>query len=456
MPTPKYQFTESLKQYTDLYEAHSQLIAEHSPAFMNACRKAAFAGLCDNGLPTRKVERYKYTNVDAALAPDYGLNLHRIKADQDPYKGHLCSVPHMSTSQYYVTGDVVADPTGLASFLGDGVFVLPFARAQVEYPDLISHYYNKLAGKTYDAISALNSLFVQDGLLIYVKSGVKAECPIQIVNIPSAGADMMFNRRLLIVAEADSECSIIYCDNADSKHRYLSTQVIEVFCEKNSQVDFYGIEETRSGNTRFNNLYVEQQAGSRFSLNDMTLHNGITRNVTDISLVGEGAKTELNGAGIVDGDKRIDTNILVDHLVSNCESTMLYKNVLNEHSVVAFAGKVLVREGAVKTQSEQTNANLCAGNDARAYSQPMLEIYADDVKCNHGSTVGKLDEMALFYMRQRGIEEAEARLLLQHAFLNDVIDHVRLVALRDRLSFLVDQRFRGRMAKDCHGCSLCS
>lgn len=456
MPASKYQFTESLRQYTDLYTAHSQLIAGHSPAFMNACRKAAFAALCDRGLPTRKVECYKYTDVDAALAPDYGLNLHRLKADGDPYKGHLCTVPHMSTSQCYVTGDVVTDPAGRALSPGDGVSVLPFARAQVDYPDLMSRYYNKLAGKTYDAISALNTLLAQDGLLIYITSGTKAERPVQVVNLSSAGMDMMFNRRLLIVAEAGSACSIIFCDNADSKHRYLSTQVVEVFCENNSQVDFYGIEETRSGNTRFNNLYVEQQAGSRFSLNDITLHNGVTRNLADIVLAGEGAKTELNGACIVDGDKRIDTNILVDHCVSDCESTMLYKNVLNERSVGAFAGKVLVREGAVKTLSEQTNANLCAGNDARAYSQPMLEIYADDVKCNHGSTVGKLDEMALFYMRQRGIEEAEARLLLQHAFLNDVIDHVRLEALRDRLSFLVDQRFRGRLAKDCHGCSLCS
>ena len=456
MPTPKYKFTESLKQYTDIYEAHSQLIAEHSPAFMNACRASALTSLREIGIPTKKVERYRYTNVDAAIAPDYGLNLNRLTSGKDPYNGHLCIVPHLHTSQCYVVGDVVIDPTGKTRSSNSGVHIVPFTRAEIEHPNLMARCYNKLADKTYDAISSLNTLLAQDGILIYLEKGTKAELPIQIINLSSAGMDIMFNRRILVVAEEDSECSIILCDNADNKHKYLSTQVIEVFCGRNSQIDFYGIEETRSGNTRFNNLYVEQQAGSRFSLNDVTLHNGITRNLTDVVLVDEGAKTELNGVSIMDGDKHLDTNILVDHIAKNCESTMLYKNVLNERSIGAFAGKVLVREGAVKTQSEQTNANLCASSEARAYSQPMLEIYADDVKCNHGSTVGKLDEMALFYMRQRGIEEAEARLLLQHAFLNDVIEHVRLDALRDRLSFLVDQRFRGRMAKDCHGCSLCN
>lgn len=163
---------------------------------------------------------------------------------------------------------------------------------------------------------------------------------------------------------------------------------------------------------------------------------------------------ETNGAVITDETQHVDNNVLADHVAPNCTSDMLYKYVLDGRSTGAFAGKVLVRTDAQKTVSQQTNANLCASPQARVYSQPMLEIYADDVKCNHGSTIGKLDENALFYMRQRGVPEAEARLLLQHAFINDVLQRVTLEHLRDRLSHLVELRFRGELSK-CRDCKMC-
>ena len=147
-----------------------------------------------------------------------------------------------------------------------------------------------------------------------------------------------------------------------------------------------------------------------------------------------------------------DNNTFIDHRVSDCTSTELYKYVLDDSAVGAFAGKVLVREGAQHTSSQQTN--LCATREARMYTQPQLEIYADDVKCSHGATVGQLDDNALFYMRQRGIAEREARLLLMFAFVNEVIDEIRLDALKDRLHLLVEKRFRGELNK-CQGCAMC-
>lgn len=180
----------------------------------------------------------------------------------------------------------------------------------------------------------------------------------------------------------------------------------------------------------------------------------MARNRVDVRLTGEGATTEICGAVVADKEQRVDNNILVEHLAPGCTSDMLYKYVLNDQSVGAFAGKVYVAEGAQKSLSQQTNANLCASPAARAFSQPMLEIYADDVKCNHGSTIGKLDEAALFYMQQRGIPLAEARLLLQHAFINDVLQRVEIEHLRERLAHLVDLRFRGELGK-CKGCAMC-
>ena len=171
--------------------------------------------------------------------------------------------------------------------------------------------------------------------------------------------------------------------------------MVEVFADEDAQLYLYSIEETTPQNTRFLTIYVEQQSRSRVSYDGVTLTNGLTRNRMDVRLRGTDAASELYGAVIADGKQQVDNNILVEHLAPRCTSDMLYKYVLNGESRGAFAGKVYVAPGAQQTASQQTNANLCASTGARAFSQPMLEIYADDVKCNHGSTIGKLDEQAL-------------------------------------------------------------
>lgn len=201
-------------------------------------------------------------------------------------------------------------------------------------------------------------------------------------------------------------------------------------------------------------LEVEQHADSRFNLVDVTLKTGEVVCDLHVRLVGKGAITALAGAIIADGEQHVEKRVLIEHIAEGCTSDMLYKQVLSGKSFGLVHGKVLVQPGAQKSASEQTLANLCVSEESRALSQPMLEIYADDVKCNHGSTIGKLDEAALFYMRQRGIPEIEARLLLQHAFVNDVLERIPVQDLRERLSHLVEHRFRGEL-KACNGCSLC-
>ena len=207
-------------------------------------------------------------------------------------------------------------------------------------------------------------------------------------------------------------------------------------------------------NRRFSNMYVRQQRGSVVNLYNITLHNGRTRNRTDLVLDGEGAESNLYGCVIADKEQRVDNNTLIDHRAEYCVSNQLYKYVMDERSVGAFAGRILVRQGAQHTISNERNANLCATKEARMYSQPMLEIYADDVKCSHGSTVGQLNEQALFYMQQRGISREEAQMLLKFAFAGEVIDAISLEALRDRLHHLVEKRFRGELSR-CSGCKLC-
>lgn len=445
----------AIDQYLDLYAAQQELVCQGSCAAMNALRPSAFAFLRQNGLPTRKAERYRYTDVEEALAPDFGLNLQRLPLTKDPYAAYRCNVQQLEAWNYYVVNDTVAPPRTSSDDLPGGVFVGSICEYAQKNSDFIEKYYHRLAGRGRDALTELNTLLVQDGIVVRLPRGTKLPKALQIVSIAAATLDFMSNRRLLVVAEAGAEATLLLCDHATEGRRSLTTQVIEVFADETAKIDLYSIEETHYGHARFCHTYVEQKAGSRVCLNGMTLRNGLTHNQTDVRLVGEGATVQVHGAVIADRTEHVDNNILVAHVAGGCESDVLYKYVLDDESVGAFAGKVLVEKGAQKTLSQETNANLCASPKARAYAQPMLEIYADDVKCNHGSTVGKLDETALFYMRQRGIPEAEARLLLKHAFVNDVLRRITLEPLRDRLSYLVDKRFR-RELRACEGCHMSS
>ena len=223
---------------------------------------------------------------------------------------------------------------------------------------------------------------------------------------------------------------------------------------ENAGLDLYCLEETHAKNVRVSNVYIEQQAHSRVNHNVITLHNGVTRNKLDLVFKGEGAECWCNGCVIADKEQRVDNNTLIDHRVGCCDSHELYKYVLDDKAVGAFAGLVLVRKDAQKTTSQETNQNLCMTRTAHMYTQPMLEIYADDVKCAHGSTVGQLNDAALFYMQQRGIDQHEAKLLLEFAFVGEVIDQIKLEPLRERLHHLVEKRFRGELNK-CEGCRMC-
>jgi Fe-S cluster assembly protein SufD len=186
----------------------------------------------------------------------------------------------------------------------------------------------------------------------------------------------------------------------------------------------------------------------------VTLTNGFTRNSVSVALGGRGAETSINGLAIGDKTQHIDNHTLVEHKVADCTSNELFKYILDESSTGVFAGKMHIYHDAQRTVSQQTNRNLCLTTCAHMYAQPQLEIYADDVKCSHGSTVGQLDESALFYMQQRGIPADEARHLLMYAFAGEVIENIDIVPLKERLHILIEKRFRGELGK-CKGCNLC-
>lgn len=444
----------SEKQYIDLYNQCKGMINKHAPQVLNDLRDKAFDDFCRLGFPSKKVERYKYTDMQKIFEPDYGLNLNRLEIPVNPYDVFKCDVPNLSTSLYFVVNDCFYDKMLPKCSLAEGVIVGSLSKVATEHPELVAKYYGKIANTGDDAVTALNTMLSQDGLMVYVPKNVKVEKAIQVINILRSDVDLMVNRRVLIVMEQGSEAKFLFCDHAADDRNFLATQVIEAFVGENAKLDLYCLEETHYKNTRVSNVYIEQQANSVVNHNVITLHNGITRNRLDLVFKGEGAECFANGCVIADKSQHIDNNTLIDHQVGHCTSHQLYKYVLGDEAVGAFAGRILVRKDAQKTSSNEINQNLCTTKKARMFTQPMLEIYADDVKCSHGSTVGQLNDAAMFYMRQRGISEKEAKLLLEFAFVNEVVDQIQLEPLKERLRYLVEKRFRGELNK-CEGCKLC-
>lgn len=446
------------RQYTDLYLHERETINRHSCRVLNDRREEAFESFVKAGFPNRKVERYKYSDMGEWFAPDYGVNINRIQFSFNPYEAFKCDVPDISKLLYFMVNDSFMDnpirKDETNSPLPEGVIIGSLSRIGQEFPELIENYYGRLADVKKDAIVALNTMFAQDGLVIYIPKNVHVTQPIQIINLLRSNSDMMVNRRVLVIAEENSTAKILFCDHTIDNVYFMATQVVEVFASANSHIQLYELEESNQYTTRVSNTFIHQEKDSSVFHNAITLESGKTRNAIHVLLDQPGADVRLNGAVIEDKTQVVDTNTFIDHVAEHCTSNELYKYVLDDQSVGAFAGTVWVRHGAQHTFSDEKNNNICATKEARMYTQPQLVIYADDVKCSHGSSVGQLNEDAMFYMEQRGIPREEARILLMFAFINQVIDMIELPTLKERLHELVEKRFRGELAK-CRTCSIC-
>jgi len=442
------------QQYIDLFSQYEGLICQHASTVMNAPRVKAYEAFERMGFPSQKTEDYKYVDVAQVFAPNFGLNINRLAIPVNPYDVFRCDVPNLSTSLYFVVNDTFYNNTLPKAHLPEGVYAGGLDAFAHLHPDLAARYYAQAAPVESNAVTALNTMLAQDGFVLYVPAGVKLERPVQLVNIFRSDVDTMANRRVLVIVEPHAEAKLLVCDHSIDDMKFLATQVIEVFAGEGSVFDYYDLEESSAATSRFSTMYVRQAAQSNVLVNGITLNNGLTRNNYYVDLLGKHAETTLCGMSILDGEQLLDTYTLITHHVPSCKSNELFKNVLDDRSMGAFSGRILVKEGAEKTEAYQANRNLCATREAHMYSKPQLEIYADDVKCSHGMTTGQLDEEALFYMQSRGIPYSEARMLLSVAFTSDVIEHVRLDVLKERLHTLVEKRFRGELAK-CASCKIC-
>lgn len=441
------------KEYFDIFECHRKLLETPCAPLLNAAREKACKQFKEHGFPTLRDEAYRKCDIPGLFATDYGMNLGRIGTSVNPYEVFKCDVPNLKTCQEFIVNDSYHAPECNKSNLPQGVLLGSLNDILRTHADLLAPYYNALAANG-DSIVQFNTMFAQDGMLLYIPKNTELPETVQLVTILRSELEILCNRRLLIIMEENAKASLLICDHASDAKRSLSTQVTEVFIGRGASLDLVELEETDSENTRLTHLFVRQQECSRFNHSNITLTNGFTRNSISVSLEGEGAECNLSGLAIGDKKQYAGNHTLVEHKAAHCTSNELYKYVLDEESTGIFAGKMLIHPDAQQTVSQQTNRNLCLTSCARMYAQPQLEIYADDVKCSHGSTVGQLDENALFYMQQRGIPAEEARHLLMFAFADEVIGQIGIEALRDRLHILIEKRFRGELNR-CKGCRLC-
>ena len=442
----------SLDQYIDLFSHNKALLESHSCDVMNSLRSKALESLDTNGLPHKGAENYETIDLDELLSPDFGVNLARIPIDANPSAAFRCGLPCLSNKPFFQINDIVQ--SGIHNENHKGFWIGSINDFNVTHHDILKKYYGGIADIT-NPLVALDTLLSQDGIVVYVEDDTEVNDPVQIVNILHNGMPLMAVRRLLLIIGDRARVRILACDHSQHMTKYLALQTTEIYVGKNASLDYYDLEESEENTVRLSSLYLRQEEGSEVVINGITLYNGITRNEYYTSFEGENSHLHLYGLGIEDRQRHLDVYSRIEHKVNCCVTDELFKYSVDDSAVGSFAGLVKVVKGADKTEAYQSNRCIVGSDTARMYSKPQLEIYDDDVKCSHGCAIGSLDEMQVFYLRSRGIPEAEAKFLLKQAFMADVIEAVRIPLLRDRLKLLVEKRFSGERIQ-CAGCGLSS
>jgi Fe-S cluster assembly protein SufD len=335
--------------------------------------------------------------------------------------------------------------------LPGGVWIGSLNEGAIQFADKFEKHFGKYAKSETDGLVHLNTSMASDGLFIYIPEGVNMTRPVQVVNLVQADNDTFNQPRNLIIAEKNSKFSIIICDHTLAPQKFLTNAVTEVFVGENAHFDIIRVQNEHNNACKITNTFIHQEKNSVTSSNNITLHGGLIRNNTYHYFGGEGAESYSYGLFLADKWQHIDNFVNVDHAFPNCTSNQLFKGVLDDMSTGAFNGRILVRPDAQGTFAYQKNNNILLTDDAKMDTKPQLEIFADDVKCSHGATIGQLDDDALFYLQSRGINKREARLMLMFGFAHEVIQNIKIEALRERMDNLVMQRLKGELSR-CASC----
>ena len=405
------------------------------------------------GFPSNKHEKWRSTNLSKPLTLEYVQHFEPFEKNVDVGKMFSCEVHQLESYLFTQLNGWFVHENGGLNHLPGGVIVGSLASAFVKYPDIIEKHYGKYASFKNNGLIALNTAFAQDGLFVYVPDNVVVDKPVQIINLINLTENLFIQPRNLVILGKNSKLQLLYCDHSLLHKHSLINSVTEVYIDENAVFENYKLQNKDNDSTLITNAWITQKSNSSMVTNMLTLNPGIVRNNIAVTLDGQNCSADLYGLYLVDKEQHVDNHIVVDHAQPNNYSNQLFKGILDDQATGVFNGHILVRKDAQKTNAFQKNQNILLTDKATIDSNPQLEIYADDVKCSHGSTVGQLDAEAMFYMRSRGIAEDVARMALMNAFAAAIIDKINIEPLRTRINELVSKRLRGELSI-CDQCIL--
>jgi Fe-S cluster assembly protein SufD len=414
--------------------AFENQISMDTPLLSNL-REEAIKIFEDEGFPTKKNEDWKYTALNKVIKEDFSVFANTENPieykDVQPYFIHDID----SYKIIFIDGKY-ASHLSQTTHEGIDVCLMSAALSKPKYQAVIENYFNKIATKS--GLNALNTAFCQEGAYIHIKKNKLAERPIQIIHF-STGKEpaLLLQPRNLIVVDENAQVQIIERHQSLTENPTLTNSVTEIFAAKRAIIDYYKVQNDKSEASLIDNTFIEQHQESNVAVHTFSFGGKLTRNNLNFYQKGERIDSTLKGVTIIGNKQHVDHNTLVHHIEPHCESHQDYKGIFGDSAVGVFNGKVVVEKEAQKTNAFQANNNLLVNDKATINTKPQLEIFADDVKCSHGCTIGQLDENAMFYLRARGIPAKEARALLMYAFANNVLESVKIPQLKKRINKLI-------------------
>ena len=437
----------SLDSYLERFNRLDET-ASDTPGWLSQLRREAMLRFAETGFPTIADEDWRYTNVASLAATSYET------APAPSPDGH-CRMDSRAAGGgsgarcVFLNGRYCAELSHLAE-MESGVRVGSLAAILRDSPEEVEAHLARYVEAELHPFATLNTAFIEDGAVVRVSAGVRIPDPVHLVFLSTGNGGPAFvtHPRNLILVGAGSECSVVEHYVGVGEKSYFSNPVTEVAVGENASLDHYRLQEESPAAHHVSTLEIRQESNSVLRTMSADLGGALTRNDLNVVLGGAGADAVLDGIFIASGEQLVDNHTRIEHAAPHCGSRELYKGILGGRSRGVFRGRIVVQPGAQKTDSEQTNNNLLLSDRALVNTKPQLEIYADEVKCTHGATIGQLDQEAIFYMRSRGIDEEMARSILVYGFAEDLIRRVRLADLRDRLSSLLFERLpQGRFLR---------
>ena len=399
-------------------------------------RKKALKRFESDGFPTKSDELWKYTSLASIIQKDYHLSPTSESNIElkDVKKYFLNDID--SFKLVFVDG-IFSPFLSKTTHDGMDICVLSAAISKSKYKKTIKKYFNKVVPEN-ESLSSLNTSYTREGAYIFIPKNMEPEDPIQILHFSTGSQNSIWLQpRNLIVMEANSNVQIIERHQSLSDHKVVTNSVTEIYADSNSHVDYYKIQNDLLTSSLIDNTFISQEKDSNVRVHTFSLGGQLTRNNLRFYHKGSNISSTLKGLTILEAKQHVDHNTLVHHAKPNCESHQDYKGIFSDSSVGVFNGRIIVEREAQKTNAFQQNNNILTTDKSKINTKPQLEIFADDVKCSHGCTIGQLDKQALFYLNSRGIPEKEARALLTYGFANNVLESVKIPNLNKRIKKLI-------------------